>query len=393
MKQNLYNIFFLLVVGSFAAYESAEMVSITYSMFELDTDVFSLRYRLAIALICGAFCIFHPKPKNMFAKAYTWLMFYVCAVSLLNMWTEASVPGLLVRALSVLMPLAVFYTFYNISNRVDEKIIYLGTIIACVFVLITFIQTYQFQLLNSLTGDARAGSLYFYLFLLPLFLTSRSKYMKLGAIVFVAGSMVFSLKRGGFISFGLALIVYYLVSIRISNGKFKVKNLIFLVFTLIAIYVVISLGFQTYADEMILRLDSMAEDEGSNRVEVYKATWNMITNSDALSLWFGHGWDSVFKNSPENLSAHNDFLEVIYDFGILALILYLYLYYRIFKSMFILIRNRSEYAPALAFSLITFTVNSTIAHILIYLYNMVIVALVWGYILGKEKQRLKIAIK
>jgi O-antigen ligase len=309
------------------------------------------------------------------------------------MESGSSLNAFFVRALSVLMPLAVFYTFYNLSKKVDEKLLFYGIIVVCVVVLITFIQTYQIQLLNSLTGDARAGSLYFYLFLLPLFLMSNKMYIRFGAIVFVASSMIFSLKRGGFVSFGLALIVYYFVSIRISNKKVKVKNLLLLITSLIALYAVIALGFQTYADELMSRLESMGEDEGSNRLEVYKATWNMITNSDAFSLWFGHGWDSVVRNSPVNLSAHNDFLEVIYDFGILALFFYLYLYYRLFKSMFILIRNKSEYAPALAFSLITFTVNSTVAHILIYLYNMVVFALVWGYILGKEKQRLKIAIK
>lgn len=393
MKQNLYKLFFLLVMIAFAAYESAEMISISLIRLDMSTDIISLRYRLAIALICGTFCVFHPRPKYLFAKTFTWLMFYICAVSLLNMETGSTIPAFLIRALSVLMPLAVFYTFYNLSNKVDDKIFYFGTIIACAIVLIAFIQTYQIQLLNSLTGDTRASSLYVFLFLLPLFLMSKSNYMRLGAIVFVAGCMIFSLKRGGFISFGLALMVYYYVSFRVSNRIFKLRAFLLLISTLIGIYAVISLGFQTYADDMMLRLDSMVEDEGSNRLEVYETTWNMITRSDAFSLWFGHGWDSVVVNSPVNLSAHNDFLEIIYDFGIIALVLYLYLFYQLYKSVFTLIRNKSEYAPALAFSVITFTVNSTVAHILIYLFNMIVVALVWGYILGNEKQRLMIAIK
>ena len=117
----------------------------------------------------------------------------------------------------------------------------------------------------------------------------------------------------------------------------------------------------------------------------------MITESGIVSLWLGHGWNMVVEDSPMYLSAHNDFLEVIYDFGLPAFFLYIYFVYKLYKSMFLLIRRRSDNAAAFAFSVITFTINSSVAHILIYPFNFIAVAAVWGYILGKEKQSLKLA--
>ena len=139
-------------------------------------------------------------------------------------------------------------------------------------------------------------------------------------------------------------------------------------------------------DELVLRINSIADDGGSSRDSVYEVTWRMISESSLLSLCFGHGWNMVIMNSPMELSAHNDLLEVIYDFGVFVAFLYIYFVYRLYIIMFRLIKCHSENAAPFAFSVITFTVNSSIAHVLIYPFNFIAVAAVWGYILGKEQK-------
>lgn len=384
-----YILFFFIVILCFSFYENAEMMSITYSKLELDSDVTTLRYMLALCILCGVFCLFHPRPRMFFSGVFTAMVIFVWVISTLHQ--SSNVFGWIAMSTNILMPLVMLYYFYQVAQTIEDRYFYDGLLLVSLIMLYAFWNTYQVQLINSLTDEVRATSLYIYLFILPFFLLSKNTTLRWGSVVFVAGSMVLSLKRGGAVSFAASLLVYYFVNSYCTKGKVRIKEFLLMLSVLVIIYLVITWGMQNYFDELFLRLESMSEDEGSNRLEVYETTWWMIAKSDMVSLWLGHGWNMVVEDSPIYLSAHNDFLEVLYDFGIPAFCLYVYFVYRLYKSMFQLIRWRSSNAAPFAFSVITFTVNSTVAHILIYPFNFIAIAAVWGYILGKEKQSLKLA--
>lgn len=383
-----YILFFFVVTICFSFYENAEMMHITYSKLELNSDVTTLRFRLALCILCGVFCLFHPRPRMLFSGVFTILTIYILGISILHQ--TGNIFSWIALSTNVLMPLAILYYFYQVAQTIENRHFYEGMVLASLIMLYGFWNTYQVQLINSLTADVRAGSLYIYLFILPFFLLSKNTTLRWGSVVFVAVSMVLSLKRGGALSFAASLFIYYFVNSYCTKGKVRIKEFLFMFSALVIIYLVMTWGMQNYFDELFMRFESMSEDEGSSRLDVYETTWRMIRKSDMDSLWLGHGWNMVVEDSPMSLSAHNDILEVIYDFGIPAFCLYVYFVYRLYKSMFLLIHRRSDNAAPFAFSVITFTVNSTVAHILIYPFNFIAVAAVWGYILGKEKQSRKL---
>lgn len=385
MNYSFNHIFFIIVILVFGVYESAEMVSMIMFKMGLGEDKTSLFLRLALLLLCGGyFLFFYSKPKRYFSGALGLLMLYVWGVSMMNMEQTANFMAYIMRTATILGPLFAFYYFYNVGQVIKDKIFFIGIISAIILFGLGFARTYEIQLMYSQTGDTRFSALYIFLFLLPLFMSSPNSLLRIGGMVFVAVCMIFSLKRGGFISFALALVVYYLVNTYCSKGKVKINKIWWAVFSLILISVIVMTFLENYVDALFERLTSVSEDEGSNRLAVYEVTWKMIINSDLISFIFGHGWDVLKKQSPLELSAHNDFLEVLYDCGLIALILYLYLVFCLYKTLFKLIHNRSEYAAPFAFSVISFTINSTIAHILIYPNNLFAMTLVWGYLLGKE---------
>lgn len=134
------------------------------------------------------------------------------------------------------------------------------------------------------------------------------------------------------------------------------------------------------------RFASILSDKGSGRDKVYKATFDLIINTDFTSFLFGHGWNSVVLKSKANLSAHNDLLEVLYDFGVFALLLYLFVWIELVKYFRSMIRRNSKYAPVMAFTIVSFLVNSMVAHVLLYPSYIASFAIVWGYIIGKDYQ-------
>ena len=68
------------------------------------------------------------------------------------------------------------------------------------------------------------------------------------------------------------------------------------------------------------RFEAMNEDEGNGRLDIYSDVFVQYLDSDLFSQLFGHGYNmvSVVLKGP---SAHNDFLEVLYDYGIIGFII------------------------------------------------------------------------
>jgi hypothetical protein len=118
--------------------------------------------------------------------------------------------------------------------------------------------------------------------------------------------------------------------------------------------------------------------EGSNRLTIYEETINMILRSDHLSLLLGHGHSRVSKDSIMNISAHNDFLECIYDYGLVVFILYILLCIYVIKKCVYLFRKRSSLFIPYAASIALFFFQSMFEHLLLYASWFNYLILFWG---------------
>ena len=129
------------------------------------------------------------------------------------------------------------------------------------------------------------------------------------------------------------------------------------------------------------RFENIGNDNGSGRTVVWEVTQKMISKEDALSFFVGNGYNTVRRDSPIFLSAHNDFLEITYDFGLIGLSLYICAILSLVLQLVQMIKSKSEYAPPLGMLFIIYTIFSMISHVAIY-YWVNIVMLTFGYILG-----------
>ena len=96
----------------------------------------------------------------------------------------------------------------------------------------------------------------------------------------------------------------------------------------------------------------------------------------------GHGFDTVLENSPLQLSAHCDFLEVLYDYGICGMILYLAFYRRLWSGFIKLYRQGSELAAPMGFTFIVAFVVSLFSHLVIFPTYFLGFCLFWGLAMG-----------
>lgn len=69
----------------------------------------------------------------------------------------------------------------------------------------------------------------------------------------------------------------------------------------------------------------MAEGDSSGRDTIYSNLFNAWLNSDIIHLLFGHGFGSTIYISGGSW-AHNDWLELLTNFGLLGVSIYLTLF-------------------------------------------------------------------
>ena len=100
--------------------------------------------------------------------------------------------------------------------------------------------------------------------------------------------------------------------------------------------------------ERIERIEGTSADNG--RYEIYLKVINLIYNSNIIDIFTGHGQMAVKNDTGKG--AHNDILEIIYDYGIIAAFFYLSIILHFIKISFRKIRvNQFESALKIGISI------------------------------------------
>ena len=214
-------------------------------------------------------------------------------------------------------------------------------------------------------GIALISTAYYALFLLPFVFLLKNKIIKTILIAIIFTTVLLSVKRGGFIAFILAVTGYYIVSVYVSGRDDNRKRYRIIAtgfVAAIALYALFEYYISTHSIGILDRLLSLRDDGGSGRTEIWAYTWEMIKSSNLFQLIFGHGFNTVYLDSALSLSAHNDLLEAIYDYGIAGLIIYAVIIKRIFGYYKLTLDIRKDLAPAFASSIIILISMSAGSH-------------------------------
>lgn len=324
--------------------------------------------------------------KTLFVSSGFYVLLAVIT-ALINSTSQLSVS----TAYSFLMipyALVVFWTFYLCSDesKAGQSIILLGYFV-CLCLNLYTVAMYQFA------GAARAmpSDIYFSLGLFP-FALQLLKNKKLKTIVIVAEFFaVFMVnKRTALISFVIALVVYFLVNSYVNEGsKFfgTIKTIIIVAVAVTLFYYISKYFDDKYNLNIYYRLFRITEDGGSGRDDIYQNVWQGFKDSTFLRQLFGHGMNTAGQVGGAG-QAHNDFLEILYDYGIFALISVAVFYVSVIFEAFRLIKRKSPFAAAFAFSVIIGLFLAMFSYFLVFYTYVTCIMAFWGYALALERKRL-----
>ena len=374
MKTFINRIVVLLVTTLFFFVEKDYVENIIYQQYETMNSSVIVDYSyIVLALLLLYICMSNrPLQLPKFIRSY--VVFYLIVVSLSFVHAMVRPQGILLFVKMSLAPLAICALYGYIKKHTLQKLE-----ICFLTILFLGLSWYIFSSRSAmfvLSGNTEtvSSSAYLLLFLLPFIYSINNRYIKIIGVLIVATALFLSFKRTGFISLILSMVVY-LFSVWHQNKSTILKRLI-IILTLIGIGIIVKPYFD---DSMIVsRLLSISEDGGSNRDVVYNDVWNLIQNMSSSELLFGNGWNAVAE--ANTLSAHNDFLEIVYDQGLIATLAYLYFLLHLFKFAYIKFRHNDKIAAPIIGSIAIFAVNSTFSHIFLYPIYMLSFAAFWGYI-------------
>lgn len=192
------------------------------------------------------------------------------------------------------------------------------------------------------------------------------------AILYVAFTLT-SAKRSIllFVIVCIAFFAFYIIRSR-NQSRQNVFSRLFLILAIIAgAYFILtneSSGL-THTQERIERIGGITFDNG--RYDIYSIVSLAIINSDVVPLFFGHGHSAVKRDF--DIGAHNDLLEIAYDYGLIAMILYICILLVIIKRTWRLFKHRNY--------LSTMRVGICVASIIILgMLNCIITSTVLEYI-------------
>jgi len=154
--------------------------------------------------------------------------------------------------------------------------------------------------------------------MLPFVLTLNSKSLKMFFVIVIGFIAFFSIKRSTMLAFILGMMIYNFFNLKKNKILFTFLGL-FLIGALT--YLVYLFTDQQTGGYVSQRLDHTLEEGGSSgRDEIYLNVWSNILDADIVNFLFGHG--NYATKNDFGVFAHNDYLEIIYDYGIFLFITY-----------------------------------------------------------------------
>ena len=284
----------------------------------------------------------------------------------------------------IILPVFTLVFSHSVIQRIDNlRLCYALFVTMLIVLLIVYFTNYQNILYLQGEEQTVTNSSYYLLYLLPLFLCIDKKYIIYCSAIAITIAVLMSAKRGGAIAIICGLLSYIIVNkVFLKSNKHRIIKIFFISIVIVFLFY-LALGNISSGDYYIVdRMMDISNSGGSGRNVVWKRTNEMILGSPLLNFFIGHGFNAVVNDSPIHLSAHNDFLEIIYDFGLPVFILYIIFHYQFIRRIIVMINQGSAYAAPLACSYMIFFITSMVAHIFIYSHYLTICCFVWGIILG-----------
>lgn len=246
-----------------------------------------------------------------------------------------------------------------------------------------------------LSGAGNIGQIifltYFCITTLPLvlILTNNRSYRNLSMVLAVLISTA-STKRAGTLALILGLFIMLVVEAHIQgtlNQRWKkyLKIMLLILMGTIIVFYLENAGRIQILD----RFARLGDDGGSGRDVIWLIVLNAYHSSGLVQRLFGHGFQSVYyilRPGGFYRFAHNSYIEYLYDYGTVGLILLLVFIIALIVSTIDMVRRKARFAPVMCLLLVISVFLGMFSYFFEESNIIMPVAVAYGVILGMDKK-------
>lgn len=216
----------------------------------------------------------------------------------------------------------VMFAFLGKEGILTQKFISVSAILLTVAAIPSFYNAQQLALAKLASGgdETTVNASTIFLMLLPLLFCLRNRVVSLVLFCVCLFFLISGAKRGNILAAVIPAVLYaWMLYKENKRNVFKISVLIIAI-AAIALWI----KDLVLSDEYLLRrLEQTLEGNTSGRDVIYSTMWDMWYGVGSIvNLLFGYGYNGTFLYSPMHKFAHNDWLEILVDFGLLGALFY-----------------------------------------------------------------------
>ncbi len=345
---------------------------------------------LLILLISGIYfakTLLIKNNKNIFYYAWTLLLLLnIIGFILTADFSNERHPRMFKNILGCLLPFYPFYYFANQDNLNKTDLIRFFLIMLPIGIMQFLFNRNQFMSLSTTLDDQNMVNnlAYFFVGLMPFTFLIRNRIFSMLLMGMIMIFIIQGAKRGAIVSGSVGLLIYFYYQISSVEKNKQIGSYA------IVLVMVIILGFVVYEtflsnEFLIRRMISIAEGNTSNRDIIYKNIFGHYYHSkNILNFITGYGFAGSLRIA--GAYAHSDWLELLSNFGLIGLGIYVFLFYSSAKCILNNDWKRDKQVLMLAITMIWFLVSLISMWYLSLLYFGHVMSL--GYLTGSKHRSL-----
>jgi O-antigen ligase len=228
---------------------------------------------------------------------------------------------------------------------------------------------------------------YYAVAIVPWVLLNNNRNLKIFGILFISIVVLFSTKRGGFLALSLSLVIY-LYTNRLPNKIKKGWNIVVFFISVTLLTLVISFLIESLNINILSRISNMLDDGGSGRLKLYDQLFILFFEFDIFQFIFGNGHNATQEVTGD--FAHNEFFQFLFDYGLIGLLLYIYLHKILITKCIELYKNKSPYIASFLSSYIIFILLALVSHWFLMPLFVIILTCYWALIFALTNQKVNL---
>lgn len=286
-----------------------------------------------------------------------------------------------------ILPFFAFYYFSLKDNLQGRDLLIFSILITPIIIANFYISKIDF-IDEFMVDEERVVSNIAYLFIILIpyvFLWGEKKILAIINMLLIIFFVFQGAKRGAFILGMLGVLVFVYYQITSLNPK---KRKIGFVVSLVGLTFLTLLIYQFYQSNeyLVERLQSI-DSNTSGRDIIYRNLWNnWYTSDNVINVLFGFGFVSTIYYSGYGLLAHNDWLELLTNFGLIGVSSYLAVFCSI--VYFLLYEKMSKEDKTILITILLIASFQTIFSMYYTSSGTIFNAILLGYVFGKKNRKI-----